>query len=67
MRHVAGERQLADVLTKPLDRRRFVTLVDHMMNTANLVDHGEASGAGGEGDEAELSECKHGKQQRPTQ
>ena len=37
LRHVAGAWQLADVLTKPLERRRFVTLTEHMMNTPNLV------------------------------
>jgi len=32
-----------DVLTKPLERKRFVELVEHMMNTANQVMEGSSS------------------------
>ena len=41
---MACEDNSADVLTKPLERKRFVELVEHMMNTANQVMEGSSSG-----------------------
>ena len=37
LRSIAGSAQGADVLTKPLERKRFVALVEHMLNTVNAV------------------------------
>ena len=37
LRSIAGSAQGADVLTKPLERKRFVVLVEHMLNTVNAV------------------------------
>ena len=37
LRSIAGSAQAADVLTKPLERKRFVALVEHMLNSANAV------------------------------
>ena len=37
VRYLATDRQPADLLTKPLDRGRFVKLRDYLMNTQNQV------------------------------
>ena len=37
-RHISGEVQAADLLTKPLDRKRFVSLRRYLMNTDAMVD-----------------------------
>ena len=39
-RHISGEVQAADLLTKPLDRKRFVSLRRYLMNTDAMVDAG---------------------------
>ena len=42
-RHLAGDAQAADLLTKPLDRKRFVALRTYLMNTdaqVNISDSG---------------------------
>ena len=36
-RHISGEVQAADLLTKPLDRKRFVALRRYLMNTEAMV------------------------------
>ena len=50
LRSIAGSAQGADVLTKPLERKRFVVLVEHMLNAANAV----TGGGHAEGQEDEL-------------
>ena len=37
-RHISGEVQAADLLTKPLERKRFVSLRRYLMNTDATVD-----------------------------
>ena len=65
MRHVAGAWQLADVLTKPLEKRRFVTLTERMMNTPNLVATEGAQEAGDGLEHGEQAELRH--ESRATQ
>ena len=48
-RHIAGDVQAADLLTKPLDRKRFVALRRYLMNTDAMVEapvEGRAAGRG---------------------
>ena len=59
MRHVAGTWQLADMLTKPLEKKRFVALVDHVMNTPNLVVAGDAQEAHDGPEHGEQAELRH--------
>ena len=65
VRHVAGTWQLADVLTKPLEKRRFVTLTEHMMNTPNLVVTEGAREAGDDHEQGKQAELRH--EDRATQ
>ena len=37
-RHISGEVQAADLLTKPLDRKRFISLRRYLMNTDAMVE-----------------------------
>ena len=37
-RHIAGDVQAADLLTKPLDRKRFVALRRYLMNVDAMVE-----------------------------
>ena len=37
-RHISGDVQAADLLTKPLDRKRFVSLRRYLMNTDAMVE-----------------------------
>ena len=43
-RHLAGDAQAADLLTKPLDRKRFATLRSYLMNSDAQVSVGKGDG-----------------------
>ena len=43
-RHLAGDAQAADLLTKPLDRKRFATLRAYLMNSDAQVSVGKGDG-----------------------